>query len=118
MFVDPTQGTIEFTTDSLADVAQNVAAQAAVLVDVRSEEEWNEGRVRGAIFLPVTMLCEACDAAMLAKQLPADKILYTYCRVGLRAKVAALILQKHGYTVRVLEPGHDDLVAAGFPAEA
>lgn len=117
MFIDPTQGTIEFTSDSLSEVAENVAAKAAVLVDVRSEEEWNDGHVRGAVFLPVTTLCEGCDAATLAKQLPAGKILYTYCRVGLRAKVAALILQKHGYTVRVLEPGYDDMVEVGFPVE-
>lgn len=117
MFIDPTQGTIEFTSDSLAEVAENVAAKAAVLVDVRSEVEWNDGHVRGAVFLPVTTLCEGCDAATLAKQLPADKILYTYCRVGLRAKVAALVLQKHGYTVRALQPGFEDMVEAGFPAE-
>lgn len=117
MFNNPAHGNIEFTTDSLADVAQNVARKAAVLVDVRSEEEWNDGHVRGAIFLPVTALCEGTDVPTLTKQLPANSILYTYCRVGLRAKVAALILQKQGYTVRPLEPGFDDLVDAGFPAE-
>jgi phage shock protein E len=117
MFVDPTQGAIEFTTDSLADVAGNLAKKAAVLVDVRSEEEWNEGHVRGAVFLPVTTLCESCDAAALAKLLPAGSIVYTYCRIGMRSKVAALVLQKHGYTVRALQPGFDDLVEAGFAAE-
>lgn len=117
MFIDPTQGTIEFTTDSLAEVAENVATKAAVLVDVRSEEEWNEGHVRGAVFLPVTTLCDGCDAATLANLLPAGSIVYTYCRVGQRAKVAAFVLQKHGYTVRALQPGFDDMVEAGFPAE-
>lgn len=117
MFINPVQGNIEFTTDSLADVAQNVARKAALLVDVRSEEEWNEGHVRGAIFLPVTALCDATDVSTLTQQLPSDSILYTYCRVGMRAKVAAFILQKQGYTVRPLEPGFDDLVEAGFPAE-
>ncbi len=117
MFIDPTQGAIEFTTDSLAEVAHNLASKTAVLVDVRSEEEWNDGHVRGAVFLPVTALCEGCDAATLTNLLPADSIIYTHCRVGLRAKVAALVLQKHGYTVRALRPGFDDLVEAGFPAE-
>ena len=32
----------------------------------------------------------------------------------MRAKVAAYELEKHGYTVRALKPGYNELVKAGF----
>jgi rhodanese-related sulfurtransferase len=51
---------------------------------------------------------------VLAKKLPNDKILYTFCVVGMRAKTAAHVLQQHGYVVRALKPGYNELIAAGF----
>jgi hypothetical protein len=32
----------------------------------------------------------------------------------MRAKNAAIVLQKHGYTVRPLKPGYEQLLKAGF----
>ena len=109
--------TIEFTEDPLKVVAKNIAGKKAVLVDVRSVEEWNEGHVDGAIFVPVTSLRKhSLDPKKLAKTLPKNKktILYTHCVVGMRAKAAGLILQKQGYAVRVLKPGCEELIKAGF----
>jgi rhodanese-related sulfurtransferase len=50
----------------------------------------------------------------LAERLPKDKIIYTFCVVGMRAKRVGKILENHGYTVRVLRPGYDELIKAGF----
>jgi phage shock protein E len=105
---------IEFTKDSLEVVLENVTKEKAVLVDVRSQEEWNKGHIKGSIFVPITSLRKDGDPKELAKKLPKDKILYTFCVVGMRAKAAAKVLIKHGYTVRALKPGYDDLVKAGF----
>ncbi len=105
---------IEFTKDSLEVVKKNVLHEKAVLVDVRSIEEWNRGYIEGSIFLPVTSLRKGGDAKQLAKTLPKKKILYTFCVVGMRAKAAAFALQKHGYTVRALKPGYEELREAGF----
>lgn len=106
---------VEFTEDSLEVVLKNVAAERAVLVDVRSQEEWDRGHVAGAVFLPVTSLRKhSLDVKKLAKTLPKKKVLYTYCAVGMRAKAAAAILQAHGYSVRPLKPGYEALLAAGF----
>jgi len=104
----------EFTKDSLKVVQENVAKNKAVLVDVRSEEEWKQGHIEGPIFVPVTSLRKGGDSKALAKTLPQEKILYTFCVVGMRAKVAAYELEKHGYTVRALRPGYEDLLKAGF----
>lgn len=105
----------EFTKDSLAVVANNIAANKAVLVDVRSVEEWNQGHIQGAIFLPIDSLRKySLDVTRLRKTLPKGKILYTYCLVGMRAKAAATILERNGYAVRALKPGYEDLLDCGF----
>jgi rhodanese-related sulfurtransferase len=108
------RNTVEFTKDSLKVVEANVEKEKAVLVDVRSEKEWQQGHIEGSIFLPVTSLRKGGDAKVLAKTLPKKKILYTYCMVGMRARTAAFALEKHGYTVRALKPGYEDLLKAGF----
>ena len=108
------RNTVEFTKDSLKIVQENVEKNKAVLVDVRSEKEWQQGHLEGSIFLPVTSLRKGGDAKMLAKTLPKKKILYTFCMVGMRARTAAFALEKHGYTVRALKPGYEDLLKAGF----
>jgi rhodanese-related sulfurtransferase len=105
---------IESTKDTLEVVKANVAKKKAVLVDVRSQEEWNKGHIEGSIFLPVDSLRKDVDPKLLAKKLPKDKILYTFCIVGMRAKAAAKVLIQNGYTVRALKPGYEDLVTAGF----
>jgi phage shock protein E len=110
--------TVEFTDDTLDVVKENIAKEKAVLIDVRSEQEWKRGHVEGSIFVPVTSLAKrSLDTEKLAKTLPAKdekKILYTFCVVGMRAKQAAIVLEGQGYIVRPLKPGYDDLIKAGF----
>jgi phage shock protein E len=108
------RGSVEFTKDSLDVVKRNVAEEEAVLVDVRSEDEWKKGNIEGSIFVPITSLRKGGDPKELEKKLPKKKVLYTFCVVGMRAKAAAYTLEKHGYTVRALKPGYDDLLKAGF----
>lgn len=112
---DPSRrNTVQFTKDTLEVVKQNIAKDKAVLVDVRSEEEWRKGYIEGSIFLPVTSLRKGGDPKTLAKTLPRKKVLYTFCVVGVRARTAAFELEKHGYTVRALKPGYEDLLRVGF----
>jgi rhodanese-related sulfurtransferase len=112
---------IAFTKNSLKAVKMNMAAGKAVLVDVRSKEEWEKRHLEGSIFLPVTSLRKhSLDVKAVAKTLPKKeekkepKILYTFCVVGMRAKEAGRVLEKLGYEVRVLKPGYEELVKAGF----
>ena len=105
---------IEFTKDSLDVIKKNVATEKAVLVDVRSEQEWNKGHLEGSIFVPVTSLRKGGDPKKLAKILPKNRILYTFCVVGMHAKTAAYELGKHGYTVRAVKPGYEEFLKAGF----
>jgi rhodanese-related sulfurtransferase len=105
---------VEFTKDTLAVVSKNVATGKAVLVDVRGESEWKQGHFEGSIFIPVTSLRKGGDRKAIAKKLPKNKIIYTFCVVGMRAKTAAFELGKQGYNIRALKPGYDDLLKAGF----
>ncbi len=105
----------EHTKDSLKTVKKNVEEKKAVLVDVRSQEEWDEGTIEGAIFLPHSELQKPEAMKKLLERLPKDRILYTYCVVGKRSLNAAELLKKHGYDVRSLKPGYKELLAEGFP---
>ena len=105
---------MEHTKDSLAVVKKNVDDEKAVLVDVRSQQEWNRGHIEGSIFVPVDSLRKNVDQKKLAKVLPKKKVLYTFCVVGMRARTAAIKLEQLGYTVRPLKPGYEQLLEAGF----
>ena len=104
----------ENTKDSLETVKKNVAEKKAVLVDVREKSEWDEGHIEGSIFLPLSTLKKGVTKEQLAKVLPKDRILYTFCVVGKRAITAEDILEKFGYEGRSLKPGYKELVKAGF----
>ncbi len=101
------------TKDPLPTVKARVIEKKAVLVDVRSEEEWKEGHINGAVHLPWDVI-PTINPAKLSEMLPKDKIIYTHCAAGVRSLKAGKTLQKLGYDVRPLEPGYEDLVKAGF----
>jgi cytochrome c peroxidase len=109
---------IDWTSDSLDVVKENLAKGQGVLVDVRSIDEWKKGTLEGALFVPIDSLRKySLNEEKLTMTLPPKedkKILYTYCVVGMRAKAAGNILQEQGYEVRPLKPGYEDLLKAGF----
>ncbi|MBA4106115.1 MAG: rhodanese-like domain-containing protein [Pirellula sp.] len=112
--VAPSLHAIEFTEDSLKTVKKAVDAEKATLVDVRSQKEWDKGHVDGAIFLPVTSLTDELDEKTLAKTLPKKGRYYIHCAVGIRATRAGEYLEERGYEVKVLKPGYQQLIEAGF----
>ena len=102
------------TKDSLDAVKQNVKSGKAVIVDVREQGEWDAGHLKGAILAPLSKLKNESQATELLKLLPKDKVIYTHCKAGGRSLTCGDILKAHGYDVRPLKPGYDDLVKAGF----
>lgn len=114
MAITPTLHAIEFTEDSLKTVKKAVDAEKATLVDVRTQKEWDKGHVDGAIFLPVTSLTDELDEKTLAKTLPKKGRYYIHCAVGIRATRAGEYLEERGYEVKVLKPGYQQLIEAGF----
>ena len=106
------------TNDSLPLIKERISKNEAVLVDVREKNEWEDGHLQSAIFLPLSGLKEGGTsesfASKLAVKLPKDKIVYCHCLSGGRVLPASAILQKLGYDVRPLKSGYELLLKAGF----
>ena len=72
------------------------ANKNAILVDVRTLEEYVDGHIGGAILLPYDAINAASAAASLGTDKGRDIILY--CRSGRRSSIAASALASLGYT--------------------
>jgi phage shock protein E len=109
----------EHTQDSLDKVRENLAKKLAVLIDVREKSEWDRGHLQEAQLFPLGELKRAGrDPAVkqkVEKGLPKDRIVYCHCAKGVRALMAAEILERLGYDVRPLAAGYDKLREANFP---
>jgi rhodanese-related sulfurtransferase len=109
---------IEPTTDTVDTIKQRLARREAVLIDVRSKTEWEQGHLSDAIWFPVDDLRKLkTDSALrdkLAKAVPIDRIVYCHCAKGVRALTAGGILEGLGYDARPLKPGFDELRNSGF----
>ena len=68
--------------------------QGYIILDVRTEEEFAEGHIEGAILLPDSEVKEKADSVLGAK----DQLILVYCRSGRRSKNAASQLVNLGYT--------------------
>lgn len=99
--------TASFRSVDVAE-ARRMAAQGALLLDVREPLEWAAGHIDGARHVPLGRLSP--------QEVPGDRCVITVCRSGNRSKVAAELL---------VTAGHPDVVdmsggvlaweAAGFP---
>ena len=104
----------DHTTDTTDAVKKAVADDKAVLLDVREQSEWDDGHLKDAKLLPLSVLKAGAKAEDVAKVIPKDKIVYCHCGSGVRCLKAADKLKKLGYDVRPLKPGYADLLKAGF----
>jgi rhodanese-related sulfurtransferase len=102
------------TKDSLDTVKENVKAGKAVIVDVREQNEWDEAHLKGAIHIPKSKLDVATEVEALLQKVSKDKVIYIHCRAGRRALACGEILKNHGYDVRPLKPGIQELLDAGL----
>jgi phage shock protein E len=64
-----------------------------LIIDVRTEAEWNAGHIEGAILIPY----ESIGARIGAVTKDQSKRIYVYCRSGRRSKIAKEGLEKLGY---------------------
>lgn len=73
---------------------QKLVSSGAILLDVRSPQEYKEGHLEGAISMPEYELKSRCKKELQDKNV---KIIM-YCSTGSRSKRAKKILEKMGYT--------------------
>lgn len=65
-----------------------------ILVDVRTQEEYDEGHIPGAILIPNETIGDT-EIELLPNK---DQLILVYCRSGVRSSQAAAKLAKLGYT--------------------
>ena len=65
-----------------------------VIIDARTEEEFAEGHIPGAVLIPEYKISEKAEDMLPDK----DTLILVYCRSGRRSKLAAEELVKLGYT--------------------
>lgn len=68
--------------------------EAFILLDVRSEEEFAEGHIEGAINIPLQRLAYEVEYEIEAR----ESMIVLYCRSGVRTLQAAMILDELDYT--------------------
>ena len=65
-----------------------------VILDVRTQEEYDQDHIPGAILIPDYEIAERAEKELKNK----DQLILVYCRSGRRSKLAAQELEKLGYT--------------------
>ena len=75
------------------DVTRLINSEEAVVVDVRSDAEFDSGHILNAIHIPATSLSQ--DLGKLKKY--QSKPIITTCRSGQRSSTAGALLKKNGF---------------------
>ncbi|WP_417734820.1 MBL fold metallo-hydrolase [Rosistilla oblonga] len=100
-----------YPTCSPDELAAKIETGDVKLIDVRSDEEWNEGHIAAAEHrflgrLPVTLA-----------ELPRDQKLVVQCRSGARSAIGVSVLQAAGFkNVVNLTGGYNAWKTAGLPS--
>ena len=65
-----------------------------IILDVRTQEEYDQGHIPGAIVISHEEIAEKADEVLTDK----NQLILVYCRSGRRSKIAAEALVELGYT--------------------
>ncbi len=97
-------------TLALAEVKEQLRADGAVLLDVRSEGEWASGHAPESLNVPIASLQESLG------EIPRGRRIIVHCQTGPRAALAASLLKAQGFKdVSVFSGGFAEWQAAGEP---
>lgn len=96
-------------TISVQEASQQFA-EGAFLLDVRTQEEWDQGHVEGAVLIPLDQL------AARSAELPADRDVLIICRSGNRSGQARDLLRNAGFDrTTSINGGINAWIAKGLP---
>ena len=76
----------------------SLTCMSVIVVDVRTQDEWNRGHLEGALHI------EWQDILQLSSDINKDEKIYLYCRSGNRSGKATKILEDAGY-INVINAG-------------
>ena len=80
--------------DITIEELKNKVSQGAILIDVRSNQEYKEGHLQGAINIPDFEITNRVQREILKK----NQLIVLYCQYGGRSKSASMMMKKMGYT--------------------
>jgi len=108
------QAKLAYETDASDVYAARKAGENLVVIDVRSDEAWAQGRVAGAVHMHYSEI-----AARAAAEVPTDAEVVVYCwSPGCNAGAkGALEFARLGYRVREMIGGFEYWVREGYPVE-
>jgi phage shock protein E len=94
----------------LGMVSSSVGAdgEKPLVIDVRTQAEWNNGHVEGAILIPYDVIGKKIGAVAKEK----SRRIYVYCRSGRRSQIAKEALEKLGYKDVVNLGSYEDAAKA------
>ncbi len=101
-------------TDASDVYAAQKAGERFVLVDVRGDEAWSQGRIRGAIHMPYREIAERAPREIDSS---AQVVVYCWspgCNAGAKGAVE---FAKLGYGVKEMIGGYEYWVREGQPTE-
>jgi len=103
-------------TDTYGDVSVSEAYDliqnepGLVILDVRTQTEYDDGHIEGAILIPVAELPDRFN------ELSADDVMLVYCRTGNRSGSAMEILGENGFSkVYHMHEGISTWISEGLP---
>jgi NADPH-dependent 2,4-dienoyl-CoA reductase/sulfur reductase-like enzyme/rhodanese-related sulfurtransferase len=74
--------------------------EPAIVLDVRTGQEFAAGHIPGAVNIPIDQLRDRLD------ELPRDVPIAAYCQVGIRGYLATRILDQHGFPISNVSGGY------------
>lgn len=92
---------LRFETISAAQIDRYIRNKRALIIDVRTNREYEEGHIENAINIPFEKLSKEYN------KMPRDLILILYCKSGGTALLAAKELYDRGYVVKAMIGGYD-----------
>lgn len=95
----------------LDNVRKELLNHQAIIVDVREQQEWDQGHLPQAKLIPLSEI----EAGHIPEDLPNNKTIYLHCRRGGRAEQAAHLLKDRFPNVVALKTSFDDLKKEKYP---
>ena len=83
------------------------------LVDCREQDEWDAGRIDGAVLIPLNQILAGAGG-----DLKSDRPVVVVCRSGNRSELASMMFQARGLEAYNLEGGMEAWEAEGLPYSA
>ena len=83
---------VNITAEEAKQIMDN--EEGYIILDVRTQEEYDEGHIPGAIVISHEEITEKAEEVLTDK----DQLILVYCRSGRRSKIAAEALVELGYT--------------------